>query len=194
MMRRSFVAVMAMALAAILPQSSSVQAASTLPLAGLDAVANGGDLSTATQISATEFFTDGPGTNLYSGIPNSTAFTASSGDVVLDLTNHTLTTFTNATYGSFVTTSVQIESQSASFLNVYVLGTFAGASSSLRSDRHRQWRYDFRVAGIEHATRSARSRTGQHHHGHDQCGGLWPVLRHPVAIQEGHRLTIARRA
>jgi hypothetical protein len=131
MMRRSLVVALGMALAAILSQATSVQAGSTLPLAGLDATANSNSLSTATTISASEFFTTGPGTNLYSGIPNLTAFTASSGDVVLNLTNHTLSTFTNSIYGSFVTSSVTIESQSANFLNVYVLGTFGGALSSL---------------------------------------------------------------
>ena len=132
MMRRSLVVALGMALVAILSQATTVKADfSTLPLGALDATANGGDLSTTTMITATEFYTTGPGTNLYAGIPNFTPFTAASGDIVLNLTNLSLTTFTNATYGSFVTNSVKIESQTASYLNVYILGTFGGASSSL---------------------------------------------------------------
>jgi hypothetical protein len=131
MMRRSLVVALGLALGAILSQATSVRAASSLPLTGEVATENGSNLITSTQITADSFQTTGPGTGSYAGIPGSTDFSAASGDIVLNLTNLTLSTFTNATYGSFVTTSVTIESQTATNLNVYILGTFGGATTSL---------------------------------------------------------------
>jgi len=128
MTHRSFVAALAMAVAAILSQATSVQAGGiigTLPLAGFTVTEDGTNLGNSTTITASFAATTGPGAGDYSAVPVLTNF---SGPVVLDLKNLTLSTMSNATYGSFTASTVTIVSQSASFLDVYVVGTYTPGS------------------------------------------------------------------
>jgi hypothetical protein len=128
MTHRSFVAALTMAVAAILSQATSVQAGGiigTMPLAGFTVTENGTDLSNSTTITASSVATTGPGAGDYSGVPVLTSF---SGPIVLDLKKLTLSTMSNATYGSFSASTVTIVSQSASFLDVYVVGTYTPGS------------------------------------------------------------------
>jgi len=125
MTHRSFVATLAMAVAAILSQATSVQAGGiigSLPLAGFTVTENGTNLSNSTTITASFAATTGPGAGDYSAVPVLTNF---SGPVVLDLKSLTLSTMSNATYGSFTASTVTIVSQSASFLDVYVVGSYS---------------------------------------------------------------------
>jgi len=128
MTHRSFVATLAMAVAAILSQATSVQAGGiigSLPFAGFSVTENGTDLSNSTTITASFVETTGPGVGDYSPVPVATNF---GGPIVLDLKHSTLSTISNATYGSFTASSVTIVSQSANFLDVYVVGTYTPAS------------------------------------------------------------------
>jgi len=128
MMRRSFVATLAMAGAAILSQATSVQAGGiigSLPLAGFTVTENGTDLANSTTITASFAATTGPGAGDYSPVPVLTSF---GGPIVLNLKNLTLSTLNNASFGSFTASSVTIVSQSASFLDVYVVGTYTPGS------------------------------------------------------------------
>jgi hypothetical protein len=127
MMHRTLVGTFVLALAAIVSQTSSVQAGSivgSLPFFGLNVTENGSDLTTSTTITATEVATSGTGTGDYSPIGSLTSF---GGPIVLDLSTKSLTTL-SSTYGSFTESSVTIVSQSSGFLEVYVLGTFTPTS------------------------------------------------------------------
>jgi len=128
MTHRSFVATLAMAVAAILSQATSVQAGGiigSLPLAAFTVTEDGTNLGNSTTITASSVATSGPGAGDYSPIGALTSF---GGPIVLDLKNLTLSTMSNATYGSFTASSVTIVSQSASFLDVYVVGTYTPGS------------------------------------------------------------------
>jgi hypothetical protein len=129
MMHRSFIGGMTLAVAVILSQASSAQAGNitgSLSLFGYNGVTeNGADLSTSTTITASQVLTAETGHNDYSPIGGLVSF---GGPIVLDLTTLSLTTLSNATYGTFTASSVQIISQNATFLDVYVLGTFTPAS------------------------------------------------------------------
>jgi hypothetical protein len=132
MMDRPLVGTFVLALAAIVSQTSSVQAGSlsgSLPLISSDVTEDGSDLSTSTTITAATLFSSGPGTGDYAPIPGSNGtFTSFGGPIVLDLSTLTLTTLSNSTFGSFTASSVEIVSQSSSFLDVFVLGTFTPGS------------------------------------------------------------------
>jgi hypothetical protein len=128
MTHRSFVATLAMAVAAILSQATSVHAGGiigSLSLAGFTVTENGTDLSNSTTITASFAATTDQGKGDYSPIGVLTNF---GGPIVLDLKNSTLSTLSNATFGSFTASSVTIVSQSASFLDVYVVGTYTPGS------------------------------------------------------------------
>jgi hypothetical protein len=92
----------------------------SLPLAGFDVTQNGADLSVSTVISSTASPTSGPGQLDFAPVPGDTDF----GPTTLDLTNFPSFSISNAVYGSFATMSGEILTQNASFLDVYLLGTF----------------------------------------------------------------------
>jgi len=141
MLHRSFVLAVALAVAATLSQPTNAQAGGivgSIPLAGFNVTQNGTDLSNSTVLTTGSELTSGKGVGDYSPIPGMTSYSGS----VLNLSTLTMTPISNSTYGTFTPSSVEIVSRSASFLDVYVLGTYnpgsglaAGLTPSLSSLR-----------------------------------------------------------
>jgi hypothetical protein len=92
----------------------------SLPLSGNTVTQNGANLLVSTTISDASTLTSGPGAGDYSPIPLSTSY----GPATLNLNNFTTFSLSNATFGSFATTSGLIVTQTASFLDVFLLGTY----------------------------------------------------------------------
>jgi hypothetical protein len=92
----------------------------SLPLAGIVVTQNGANLAASTQINSLFAITSGFGVGDYSPIVLGSTYNTST----LDLTNLTTFSLSNATYGSFTTTSGSIIQQSANFLDVFLLGTY----------------------------------------------------------------------
>ena len=93
----------------------------SLPLVGINVTENGADLSTSTQISATDTITSGPGIGDFAAVmPVGTSY----GPNVLDLTNFAGFTISNPSFGTFTATSGVIVMQTPGFLDVFLLGTY----------------------------------------------------------------------
>jgi hypothetical protein len=118
------IAVAALAAAALAlagaPKANAQLLSGSLPLAGIVVGQNSGSLGTSTQITSAFAITSGFGTTDYAPIPLGTAYATTT----LDLTNFTTFSLSDATYGTFTTTSGVIVQQTANFLDVFILGTY----------------------------------------------------------------------
>lgn len=100
--------------------SYAVPIVGSLPLIEFGATQDGTDLSVSTMFTASDTQTSDVGVGDYSPIPVTTSF----GPTSLDLSNLVGFSISNATYGSFVSTSGLIFTQNANFLNVFFLGDY----------------------------------------------------------------------
>ena len=115
---------------AMLALSTSAQAAQingSLPLSGFSVTQNGADLGVSTLINALSTVVSSPGLGDYSPVPVLTNF----GPHTIDLTNLLSFSLSNATYGSFATTSGVIVQQTKAFLDVFLLGVFTPVAAGL---------------------------------------------------------------
>jgi hypothetical protein len=112
------------AVIALLGGGSRCQAAmiqGSLPLAGFVVTQNGGNLGSSTVVSAALTLTSSTGTQDYAPIPIATNF----GPNTVDVNNLTAFTLSNATFGTFTTTSGVILLHNTSFLNVFLVGVYS---------------------------------------------------------------------
>jgi len=109
---------------AAVPAQAASQVAGSLPLSAAGVTTTNADLSTVgVVVNSTDSLVLSPALakGYFAGIANLTSFGATS----LDTANLTSFSFSNATYGTFTTTSGVIVNATAGFLNVYLLGTFS---------------------------------------------------------------------
>jgi hypothetical protein len=115
----------ALALVATSSTSRAGMLVGSFSLAGFTVTSNGANLSVSTMISAASTLTSGPGTKDYSPIPVGTNF----GPNTVDLTNLKAFTFSNASFGSFATSSGLVVQQTQNFLDIFLDGTFTPGPS-----------------------------------------------------------------
>jgi len=97
------------------PVNGSIGMAAILPT-----LANGTNLGNTTQINILTWITTGFGTMDYAPIPITTPY----GTTPLDLTSLATFTISNASWGTFAASTGMIVQQTASFLDVYLMGTY----------------------------------------------------------------------
>jgi len=93
----------------------------SLPLAGIVVTQNGADLLASTSVSDAFAITSGFGATDYAPIPLGTTY----GTTTLDFTNFTTFSLSNATFGSFATTSGSFITHHADFVDVLLLGVYS---------------------------------------------------------------------
>jgi hypothetical protein len=108
--------------ASMLSQAATING--SLPLSGQTVTENGATLATSTLIQSVNTVTSGVGTGDYIPVPLGASF----GPTSLNLSNFLTFALSNATFGAFSTSSGVVVSQTASFLDVFLTGTFTPGS------------------------------------------------------------------
>jgi len=121
---------------ALMSMSTGAQAAElngSMALVGLNVTQDAANLSLSTLISATQTLVSSNGAGDYNPVPAGTLFGAHSidlssltGNVINNIGSFSLS---NAGFGSFTATSGNIVQRNASFLDIFVLGTFTPAGA-----------------------------------------------------------------
>jgi hypothetical protein len=102
-------------------EAKAAQLNGSLALAGFGVSENGPTVGTSTQFTASFYATSGAGFGDYAPIPLLTSF----GSATLDLASFATFALSNATYGSFATTSGSVVQHNANFLDVLLLGVYS---------------------------------------------------------------------
>jgi len=113
------ISVAALALGAV-GVCSAAQINGSNALAGFGVSQNGANLAVSTVISDAFTLTSSVGVGDYSPVPIGTNY----GPETLDLNNFPAFSLSNATYGSFATTSGLVVTQQSNFLDVFLLGVY----------------------------------------------------------------------
>lgn len=152
-MKRQLMTVMVLAVALMASSAARVQAVyinGSMALTGLGLSQSGADLSVSNTITMGNLIASNNGLGDYAGVTIGTSLSNGS-SVTLDLNNLSGFTFSSPTWGTFVadnTAANQIIQRSASFLDVYLRGTFTpGTAISSLSPTDTSFRMSFNQSG-----------------------------------------------
>jgi hypothetical protein len=132
MQHRTFLAAMAMAVAAMLSYAPGVQAGGTLGFADTGTpTVNTGNINTATTYNIGDLVTTSSSTGFFAGLPTQTF-----GPVSFTTTSPTSLSFSDTAFGSFTSTSITLLSSAPGAVAYYILGNYTAGT------------YDTEVSGM----------------------------------------------
>jgi len=132
MYRNSLLTAAALAILGVGSAANAQQLNGSLPLAGAVVTQDGSNLSTSTTVTATAAVTTGPGAGDYSPIPFLTVYSTVPLVLASPVTNNP--TISNASWGSFTSSTFTILTHTATFYDVELFGVYTPGPALIAAD------------------------------------------------------------